>query len=92
MRPSVVVEVHGHGDCRDDLLDVPEDLVLEEFVLHRVVDPLRLGVVLRVSGLGHAYSDAAVHEQVDILAANILAATVRVMDKVLGRLQHEHLV
>lgn len=49
MRHPVVVEVHGLGDNRHDLVDVPEHLPLEQLVLHRIVYESRLGVILRNS-------------------------------------------
>ena len=82
MRPPVVVEVHGPGDRRHDLVDVPEHLPLEQLVLHRVVDAFRLGVVLRISRLGHADPDAVLPQHPHILAARILAATVGVVYEV----------
>ena len=79
MRPSVVVEVHGKSDCCNDFLDTSEDFALQQLVLHRVVDALRLCVVLRISGFGHADLYAMLTKHVHILPTGILAAAVRVM-------------
>ena len=35
MRPPVIVEVNGNCDCADYLLDILEDLVFKQFILHR---------------------------------------------------------
>ena len=36
VQPPVVVEVNGQDDSGHDLVDIPEHLVLEQLVLHRV--------------------------------------------------------
>ncbi len=48
MRPPVIVEVNGNCDCADYLLDILEDLVFKQFILHRVVDAFCLGVVFLI--------------------------------------------
>lgn len=82
VQPPVVVEVNGQGDRGHDLVDAPEHLVLEQLILHRVVDAFRLGVVLRVSGLGHADPDAVLPQHFHILTACVLTAAIRVMYEV----------
>ena len=53
MGPLVIVEVNGPGNSSDNLLNTGEPHPFQEFVLHRIVDALRLGIVFRVSGFGH---------------------------------------
>jgi len=82
MRPSVVVEVHGQSDCRNNFAYASEDLVLEQLVLHRVVDALCLGVVLWVSRLCHTDQYSMLSKRIYILTTGILTAAIRVVYKV----------
>ena len=82
MRPSVVVEVDGKCYGSYDFAYASEDLALEQFVLHRVVYALSLGVVLRVARLRHAYLYAVLTECVHVLTAGVLTSPVGVMDEI----------
>ena len=71
-----VVEVNGFGYGFTHLGSVREAFPLEQFVLHRVVDALCLGILLWIATLGHADSDSAPAQDAYILAAGVLNAAV----------------
>ena len=79
MRTAVVVEVHGLFHGSDHLCDIVEDDALEQLVLHCVVDALRLRIILRIAAFSHTDGDAPVLQELDIIAACILHATVGVV-------------
>ncbi len=49
----VVIEVYGFGNGCHHLADIREPHVLEQLILHRVVDPFGLRIVLGITVLGH---------------------------------------
>lgn len=73
---SEVVEVNGFGYGFTHLGSVREAFPLEQFVLHRIVDALCLGILLGIAALGHADSDSAPAQDAHILAAGVLNAAV----------------
>ena len=91
----VVVELHSLGHCPSDLAYGVEFDVLEQFVLDGVVLALSHSIVLGVSALRHTDLDTCFDEQWRVCGADLLYATVRVVDKVDGlvfgqRLQSLH--
>lgn len=49
MRSAIVVEVDCQSYGCNDFSDTPEDFALEQFILHRIVQALGLGIVFWIS-------------------------------------------
>lgn len=71
MRAAVVIELHGSCHLGSHLSHTCEDLSFEQFVLHRVVYPFRLGIVLGVATFRHTDSDIVPCQCVDILTTGV---------------------
>ena len=82
VRPPGIVEVNLDNEVFAQGFDTVVYEPFEEFVLDGIVDALRLGIVLRITALRHAYPDAVCLQQVGILEACVLAAAVRMMYQV----------
>ena len=76
MRPAIIVEVNSNCNGRDDITEISKRFILKKFVLHCVVNTLRLSIILRVSGLGHADAYAVFPQSIYIYSASILTAPV----------------
>ena len=79
MRTLIVVEVYGICNGNLNLFDVSKAHILKQFVLHCVVYPLSLSIIFRIPTLRHADSDMVVVQQLDVIIACLLTATIRVM-------------
>ena len=75
----VVIEVYGFGNGCHHLADIREPHVLEQLILHRVVDPFGLRIVLGITVLGHADRDMITLQYFHIFPAGILQAPVGVV-------------
>lgn len=71
-----VIEVNSFGYGSTHLINVSEAFAFEQFILHRIVDALRLSVFFGVSGLGHTDLDMVLLQEMHILAAGVLNAAV----------------
>lgn len=76
VRATQVIEVNGLGYGSTHLINVSEAFAFEQFILHRIVDALSLGVLLGVAGLSHADLDMVLLQEMHILAAGVLNAAV----------------
>lgn len=80
VRPSVVVKLNRLADSRLHLAYIGEMHAFEQLILHRVVDTLRLGVLLGITVLCHAYPNPVLLEKAYVGCACVLHSPVGMMD------------
>ena len=81
MKALPVVTFQEGNDLPASFLDSGVDSAINLFGLERLHEALGLGVVIGISFTAHAGADAILLEQADIVAATILHASIRVVNK-----------
>ena len=81
----VIIEVNRTLYGGPDLFDAGEPQAFQQLILHRVVDSLCLSIILRIACLGHTDADVVFLKETNIFRTCILAASVRVVDKIVVR-------
>lgn len=79
MRTFVVIDIHDLTHSLPHLINVTVLLIIKPFHLEYAVYAFRHGVLFRISRFTHAYQNAVVLQQLYILFATVLAASVGMM-------------